>query len=88
MSEGVPMTERHIPESRIALNPVVIDDSKREVPSEHPLVINHREMGWKLYVFTFCYTYTFFSIYLASYCWILSHVFGFKIVGCIFGWCP
>lgn len=82
------MTERHIPESRIALNPVVIDDSKREVPSEHPLVAAHRDHGWKLYFFTFCYTYTFFSIYLASYCWILSHVFGFKIVGCVFGWCP
>ena len=45
------MTERHIPESRIALNPVVIDDSKREVPHPKPLdehALLTRLMEWEM----------------------------------------
>lgn len=46
------MTERHIPESRIALNPVVIDDSKREAANrkdpldEHALIA--RLIEWEI----------------------------------------
>ena len=54
-----------------------------------PVVVEmHEKYGWRLYTLLFCYTYTFFSIFLASYLWVLSNVFGFRIVGCVAGWCP
>ena len=53
-----------------------------------PLEEAHVRLGWRLYVLLFCYSYMCFSIYLASYLWVLSNVFGFKIVGCVFGGRP
>ena len=89
--------ERQIPESKIAINPIVIDDSKREamhrnthtILDQHPLLEARERVGaLAFYSLLFCYSYTFFGIFFVSYLWVLSHVFGYKIVGCLFGWCP
>lgn len=38
-------------------------------------------LGWRLYVILFCVIFTSFQIFIVSYLWLLSNIFGFHIVG-------